>query len=230
VHCQINAAVTGSSIACVLRARVNADGRSRGILRNGAEYFATRSHASGTSQLLDTSRILKGTIHVARQPVDLVVVTQEALDAVRPPADARKVQMAFDATPCQRTVTGDAGRLQQVIWNLLANAIKFTPQGGQVRASVESSHDHVEVTVADTGEGISPDFLPHVFERFRQGEGATTARHTGLGLGLGIVRQLVDLHGGTVHAASPGLGHGATFTVRLPIPAGDAQERESVAM
>ena len=171
--------------------------------------------------LLDTSRILTGTLRVALQPVDLVVLTQAALDAVRPLADAKNMQLVFSATPRQRTVTGDACRLQQVIWNLVANAIKFTPHGGQVHVFIESSGAHVEVRVADTGQGISPDFLPHVFERFRQADGATTARDTGLGLGLGIVRQVVGLHGGTVHAASPGLGQGATFTVRLPIPAGD---------
>jgi CheY-like chemotaxis protein/two-component sensor histidine kinase len=180
--------------------------------------------------LLDTSRILKGTIRMAQQPVDLVVVTQAALDAVRPMAETKKVQLALDATPGHRTVTGDAARLQQVIWNLLANAIKFAPEGGQVGVFIESSKDHLDVKVVDTGEGISPDFLPHVFEPFRQAEGATTARHTGLGLGLGIVFQLVGLHGGTVHATSPGLGQGATFTVRLPIPAEDASAGQVLAL
>jgi signal transduction histidine kinase/ActR/RegA family two-component response regulator len=172
--------------------------------------------------LLDTSRILKGTIRMVKLPVDLGTIAQAALEAVRPLAAARNVQLAFEASSGHRAVSGDAGRLQQVIWNLLANAIKFTPEGGHVAVFVESSHDHIEVRVVDDGQGISPDFLPHVFERFRQGEDATTQRHTGLGLGLGIVLQLVQLHGGTVHAASPGVGQGATFTVRLPIPAGDA--------
>jgi CheY-like chemotaxis protein len=180
--------------------------------------------------LLDTSRILKGTIRMERQPVDLVAVAQAALDAVRPLAEARKVQLAFDAAPNHRTVTGDAGRLQQVIWNLLANAIKFTPEGGQVGVFIESSNDHIEVRVIDTGQGISPDFLPQVFERFRQARNATTQRHTELGLGPGIVLQIVELHGGAVHAASAGVGQGATFTVRLPIPAGDAPRRQAVAL
>lgn len=175
--------------------------------------------------LLDTARILNGTIRMAQQRVDLVGVVQAALDAVRPLAEAGKVQLAFDARSSHRMVTGDAARLQQVIWNLLENAIKFTPKGGRVDVLIQSSNDHIEVSVADTGQGISQDFLPHVFERFRQAEGATTARHTGLGLGLGIVVQLVGLHGGTVQAASPGLGQGATFTVRLPIPAGEAPAR-----
>jgi CheY-like chemotaxis protein len=124
-------------------------------------------------------------------------------------------------------VSGDAGRLQQVIWNLLANAITFTPPGGRVAIVIEPSHDHMQIKVIDTGEGINPEFLPHVFERFRQADGATTRRHTGLGLGLAIVRQLVELHGGTVHAASPGVGFGATFTVCLPILAGASPAGET---
>jgi CheY-like chemotaxis protein len=109
-----------------------------------------------------------------------------------------------------------------VIWNLLANGIKFTPEGGRVGVFIERSTDHMEVRVVDTGQGMSPEFLPHVFERFRQANGATTRRHTGLGIGLAIVRQLVDLHGGTVHAASQGVGRGATFTVRLPVSTQEA--------
>lgn len=172
--------------------------------------------------LLDTSRILQGSVRLTLRPVNLAALTQAALDAVRPLAVTRNVQLAFDAAADSPPVSGDADRLQQVIWNLLANAIKFTPAGGRVGVFVESLNDHMVVRVVDTGQGISPDFLPHVFERFRQAEDATTQRHTGLGLGLGIVRQLVELHGGTVHAASPGEGHGATFTVRLPIAAAGA--------
>jgi signal transduction histidine kinase len=172
--------------------------------------------------LLDTARILEGAIRLALQPVDLAAVAQEALDDVRPLAAARNVQLAFDAAAGPRTVSGDADRLQQVIWNLLANAIKFTAEGGRVNVVIESANDHMEVRVVDTGCGFSSDLLPHVFERFRQAEDATTQRHTGLGLGLGIVRQLVELHGGTVHAASPGVGRGATFTVRLPMAPGSA--------
>jgi CheY-like chemotaxis protein len=140
------------------------------------------------------------------------------------------VHVAFDAVPGTRTVSGDADRLQQVFGNLLANAIKFTPEGGRVNVVIEAAHDHMELRVVDTGCGISPDFLPHVFERFRQAEDATTQRDSGLGLGLGIVRQLVELHGGTVHAASPGVGHGATFTVRLPMADGSAPAGQPVAL
>ena len=146
--------------------------------------------------LLDVSRIVAGTLRLAPQPVDLVAVAQAALDAVRPLAAAKNVQLAFSPDlPAIATVSGDAGRLEQVIWNLLSNAIKFTPEGGRVDVFIAPSNDHVEVRVVDTGQGISPDFLPHVFDRFRQADGATTRRHTGLGLGLAIVRQLVELHG-----------------------------------
>jgi signal transduction histidine kinase len=179
--------------------------------------------------LLDTSRILKGAIRLALRPVDLKAVAQEALDAVHPLAATKNVHLTFDAAAGSRTISGDADRLQQVIWNLLSNAIKFTPDGGRVDVFIESANDHMEVRVVDTGYGISPNFLPHVFERFRQAEDATTQRHTGLGLGLGIVRQLVELHGGTVQADSPGVGQGATFTVRLPMAA-DSAPAPSVAL
>jgi CheY-like chemotaxis protein len=181
--------------------------------------------------LLDVSRIVAGTLHLASQPVDLVAVMQAALDVVRPLAVTKNVQLAFSPNlPAIATVSGDAGRLQQVIWNLLANAIKFTPEGGRVDVVIERSNNHMEVRVVDTGEGISPDFLPHMFERFRQADGATTRRHTGLGLGLALVRQLVELHGGTVHAASQGVGRGATFTVRLPSSAGEAHVGQAAAL
>jgi CheY-like chemotaxis protein len=181
--------------------------------------------------LLDVSRIVAGTLRLAPQPLDLVAVAQAALDTVRPLAVARNVQLAFSPDlAAVETISGDAGRLQQVIWNLLANAINFTPEGGRVGVFIEPSKDHMELRVVDTGQGISPDFLPHVFERFRQADDATTRRHTGLGLGLAIVRQLVELHGGTVHAASEGVGRGATFTVRLPISAGEARGGPAAAL
>jgi signal transduction histidine kinase len=179
--------------------------------------------------LLDSSRILNGAIRLALRPVDLAAVAQGALDAVRPSAATKNVRLAFDDGPGRRTVRGDAERLQQVIWNLLANAIKFTPEGGRVNVCIESATEHVEVRVVDTGQGISPYLLPHVFERFRQGDDATTRRHTGLGLGLAIARYLVELHGGTVQAASPGVGQGATFTVRLPIAADASEDRAAPA-
>jgi signal transduction histidine kinase len=175
-----------------------------------------RALAHSLEDLLDVSRIGAGTLRLAQQPCDLVAVIQGALDAVRPFAVTKKVHLTL--TPDQLvidSVRGDPARLQQVLWNLLANGIKFTPEEGRVGVFVEPSADHVAIHVVDTGEGISPDFLPHVFEPFRQADGTTTRRHGGLGLGLALVRQLVQLHGGTVEAASQGEGHGATFTVRL---------------
>jgi signal transduction histidine kinase len=179
--------------------------------------------------LLDVSRIIAGTLHMTPQPVDLVAVTQGALDVVKPLAAERHIDLRFSAeSDPVALVSGDSGRLQQVIWNLLANAVKFTPDSGRVDVSVERVGSNVEVHIVDTGQGISPEFLPHVFERFRQADGAPSRRHGGLGLGLAIVRQLVELHGGSVHAASDGVGRGATFTVLLPVLGGDAgTERES---
>ena len=176
---------------------------------------ATLAHL--IEDLLDVSRIVAGTLRLAPQPIDLVAVTAAALDVVRPLAAAKNVHLAFEPASDNRPISGDAGRIQQVVWNLLANAVKFTPEGGRVDVFVEPSQGHMELRVVDTGQGLSPDFLPHVFERFRQADAATTRRHTGLGLGLALVRQLVELHGGTVEAASPGEGRGATFTVRLPL-------------
>ena len=180
--------------------------------------------------LLDMSRMLKGAIRLTLRRVDLTAVAQEALDAVRPLAATKNVHLTFDAATGPLTVSGDADRLRQVIWNLLSNAVKFTPDGGRVDVLIESANDHMEIRVADTGCGIRSEFLPHAFERFRQAQDATTQRHTGLGLGLGIVRQLVELHGGTVQAASPGIGQGATFTVRLPMAAGSAPAGQAVAL
>ena len=174
--------------------------------------------------LLDVSRIVAGTLSLASHPVDLIAVTQATLDEVGPAAAARHIHLQFSADPASiELVEGDAGRLQQVISNLLINAVKFTPEGGRVDVSVARARSQMEVKVVDTGQGIEADFLPHVFERFRQADGATTRQHGGLGLGLAIVRQLVELHGGSVHAASEGKGRGASFTVCLPIPGADAQ-------
>jgi signal transduction histidine kinase/ActR/RegA family two-component response regulator len=181
--------------------------------------------------LLDVSRIVAGTLHLAPQAVDLGAVAQAAVDAVQPLAASKHVRLTFSPErAASDTVTGDAGRLQQIIWNLLANAIKFTAAGGRVDVFIQRSEDQMEVKIVDTGQGISPDFLPQVFERFRQADDAGAQRHTGLGLGLAIVRQLVELHGGTVHAASQGVGRGATFTVRLPIATSGARAGEAAAL
>ena len=182
--------------------------------------------------LLDVSRIVAGTLRLtAPQPVDLVAVVQAAVEVVRPLAATKNVQLGLSPDlPAIETVSGDAGRLEQVIWNLLTNAIKFTPEGGRVSVFIGLSNGQTEVRVVDTGQGISPDFLPHVFDRFRQADGATTRRQTGLGLGLAIARQLVELHRGTVQAASEGVGRGATFIVRLPTSASEASGGQETAL
>jgi len=167
--------------------------------------------------LLDMSAIVAGKIRLEAQRVDLREIIRAALETARPAAEKKGVAIELGfAEDTSAAVTGDPNRLQQVFWNLFSNAVKFTPPGGHVRVSLERDHGDVVVSMTDTGEGISPAFLPHVFERFRQADGTIARRHGGLGLGLAIVRQLVELQGGQVQAHSGGLGHGATFTVRLP--------------
>jgi CheY-like chemotaxis protein/nitrogen-specific signal transduction histidine kinase len=167
--------------------------------------------------LLDMSRIISGKIRLDVQRVDVAAVIEAALATVRPAADAKGVRLHVTLDPLAGPVKGDPGRLQQVVWNLLSNAIKFTPKGGRVQVFLERVNSHIEVTVADNGNGIRPEFLPHVFDRFRQADSSTSRRHGGLGLGLSIVKQLVELHGGMVRAKSPGEGLGATFVVDLPL-------------
>jgi signal transduction histidine kinase len=182
-----------------------------------------RAQAQLISDLLDVSRIITGKLRLELRPVELSRILEAALDSVRPAADAKEIQLRVIPGAPDRVVApfmGDPDRLQQVFWNLLSNAIKFTPQGGTVemrlRHTPDSSPPMAELSVSDTGPGIQPDFLPYVFDRFRQAESTTTRHHGGLGLGLSIVRHLVELHGGTVAVDSAGEGQGATFTVRLP--------------
>ena len=175
-----------------------------------------KSQAQLVDDLLDLSRIISGKLRVELRPVDLVAVVEGALDSVRPAAEAKGISVIPVLDAHAGPVAGDAGRLQQVAWNLLSNAIKFTPRGGRVDVWLRSSGPDAELTVSDNGAGISPGFLPHVFDRLRQGDGSTTRHHGGLGLGLAIVRHLVELHGGTVSADSHGEGRGSTFTIRLP--------------
>jgi PAS domain S-box-containing protein len=167
--------------------------------------------------LLDTSRIITGKLRLDVRAVDPGGVVTAAADAVRPAADAKNIRLQTLLDPQAGPISGDPDRLQQVVWNLLSNAVKFTPKGGRVQVRLERVNSHVEITVADTGKGIVPEFLPHVFDRFRQADQTTTRTHGGLGLGLAIVRQLVELHGGTVHVGSEGEGQGTTFTVSLPL-------------
>ncbi|EGK83756.1 multi-sensor hybrid histidine kinase [Microcoleus vaginatus FGP-2] len=167
--------------------------------------------------LLDISRILRGKLILTVMPVDLSKVISEALETVRLAAEAKAIQIDTTILPSVGIVIGDAGRLQQVVWNLLSNAVKFTPHQGQVAITLAFDETHAQIQVTDTGKGIRSDFLPYVFEHFRQEDGATTRKFGGLGLGLAIVRQIVELHGGTVAVDSLGEGQGATFTVRLPL-------------
>jgi signal transduction histidine kinase len=167
--------------------------------------------------MLDVSRIVTGKMRLDVRPVDLKAVVDAAIDAVRPAADAKELRLQAVLDPQPFAVTGDPDRLQQVIWNLLINAVKFTPRGGRIQVHLQQRDSHVEIVVSDTGQGIAPTVLPHVFERFQQGDSTSTRRHTGLGLGLALVRHLVELHGGTVEAFSDGEGRGATFTIKLPI-------------
>jgi signal transduction histidine kinase/ActR/RegA family two-component response regulator len=168
-------------------------------------------------ELLDVSRISAGTVQLQASDVHLASVVDAALESVRPSADAKTVTLAAQVEVPEATIYGDARRLQQVVWNLLSNAVRFTPSGGHVELTLRRIGDDVELQVSDTGCGIPPDFLPHVFERFRQADSSTTRTHGGLGLGLAIVRDLVELHGGTVRADSEGEGRGSRFTVRLPL-------------
>ncbi|HVS71394.1 MAG TPA: PAS domain S-box protein [Phycisphaerae bacterium] len=167
--------------------------------------------------LLDMSRIISGKIRLDVQRVELSQVVNAAIESVKPAADSRNIRLHSVLDPHAGPVAGDPGRLQQVVWNLLSNAIKFTPKNGKVTILLERVNSHIELTVNDTGEGIDPEFLPHVFDRFRQADSTTTRRHGGLGLGLAIVKQLTELHGGTVRVKSPGKGQGATFTVAIPV-------------
>jgi PAS domain S-box-containing protein len=167
--------------------------------------------------LLDISRIISGKLRLDVQRLALTDIIDAALATVLPAANAKEIRVHKVLDSLAGPVSGDAARLQQVVWNLLANAVKFTPKGGQVQVLLERVNSHVEISVIDTGIGIQPEFLPHVFDRFRQGDASTTRRHAGLGLGLAIVKQLVEMHGGSIRAKSPGEGQGATFTLMLPI-------------
>jgi len=177
---------------------------------------SARSQNQLINDLLDVSRIVTGKMRLDIAPLKLGSVIKAAVEAVRPAAEAKGIHLSMLLDPAAETLSGDAERLQQVVWNLLSNAIKFAPNGGRVAVRLERVNSHVEIAVADNGKGIKPEFLPYVFDRFRQEDSMTSRQQGGLGLGLAIVRHIVELHGGTVHAASEGLGKGATFTVTLP--------------
>ena len=171
--------------------------------------------------ILDVSRVITGKLQLHLGPVDLVPVMNAALDAVRPAFDAKEITIETNYQEGLKVIAGDADRLQQVVWNLLSNASKFTPHGGEVGISVTQDGKYAKIQISVTGPGIAPDFLPHVFERFRQADGSTTRTHGGLGLGLAIVRHLVELHGGVIEAENGTVRSGAVFTVKLPLPGGE---------
>jgi len=190
------------------------------------ETIVRNAQAQGQliNDLLEVSRIITGKLHLNFGPCQLQPVIEAAIESIRPTAEAKGIKLKALFEPRAGLVSGDADRLQQVVWNLLSNALKFTPCGGVVQVKFQRANSHVEIVVSDSGEGINPDFLPHVFERFRQADGSTTRAHGGLGLGLAIVRHLVELHGGAVRAESEGEKKGATFTVKLPVLLPDDQK------
>jgi PAS domain S-box-containing protein len=176
-----------------------------------------RTQAQLIDDLLDVSRIIAGKLRMDVRPVDPNAFIEAAIEAIRPAAEAKGVRVQKIMDTGVVSVPGDPTRLQQVVWNLLSNAIKFTPRGGHVQVRMERVNSHLEIVITDSGQGIPPEFLPHVFDRFRQADQRTTRHHGGLGLGLAIVRHLVELHGGSVKAESPGADCGSTFTVVLPV-------------
>lgn len=218
-----------ATISHELRTPLNAIMGWSHLLRNGRIDEATAARAVETiernaraqAQLiedtLDISRVITGKLRLNIGSVDVASVINAAIDSVQLAASSKNIQLSVTLDPSARHVSGDASRLQQVVWNLLSNAIKFTPSGGRVEVRVEHADPNVKISVSDTGQGISAEFLPFMFDRFRQADGTSTRRHGGLGLGLAIARHLVELHGGTIHAQSPGQGSGAVFTIRLPL-------------
>ena len=179
-------------------------------------YRNAKSQAQLVADLLDVSRIISGKLRLDVRTVDLLYIVNAAIDSIRPAADAKSIRLQTLLDPAAGPISGDADRLQQIVWNLLTNAVKFTPKGGRIQVKVQRVDSHVEIEVSDTGVGINKEFLPYVFDRFRQADASTTRIHGGLGLGLSIVHQLVDLHGGSVSVRSEGEGTGATFTISLP--------------
>ncbi len=197
--------------------------RTRDLDTSSARYALdaiernARAQAQIVEDLLDTSDILKGKLRLKTEVVDVKKAIEAAVDAVKPAADAKGIEIEAVITTSDGHVTGDFARLRQAIWNLLSNAIKFTPKGGNIQLTLAQRGADVEIAVSDTGAGIHPEFLPFIFDHFRQADGSSTREHGGLGLGLTLARYLVEMHGGTVTAASPGPGQGATFIIRLPI-------------
>ncbi|MEY2563146.1 MAG: hypothetical protein QOH88_1339 [Verrucomicrobiota bacterium] len=176
-----------------------------------------RAQAQLIEDLLDMSRIEAGKVSLDIQPVDLTEIVNTSIETLRPAAQGKEIRLTSAFSSIGGIVVGDKNRLQQILWNLLTNAVKFTPKGGRVHVVIERSNSHVDLSVTDSGQGIAPEFLGEVFDRFRQADSSTTRPHAGLGLGLSIVKHLTELHGGTVRVRSGGIGLGATFTISLPL-------------
>jgi len=196
--------------------------RDEKVLNQGLEAIDrnARVQAQLIDDLLDVSRIVSGKLNLDVRPLDISSVTRAAINVVRPAADAKNIKLDYSAEPGVGAISADSARLHQIVWNLLSNAVKFTPQGGQIMIRIEQDGPHAKITVKDTGQGIDAEFLPRVFDRFRQADSSTTRSFGGLGLGLAIVRHLVELHGGTVSAESEGVGKGATFSATFPLLTG----------
>ncbi|TDU81493.1 PAS domain S-box-containing protein [Prosthecobacter fusiformis] len=188
-------------------------------LLEGLEVISRNAKAQTQiiEDILDMSRIVNGKLRLSIQPIHLSMIVTAAVETLQPAANGKGVQLQVEAGQLGGRFHGDPNRLQQVLWNLISNALKFTPKGGRVQVSLRQDSGQMEISVTDSGEGIAPEFLPHIFDRFRQADSSTTRIHGGLGLGLSIVKQIVEMHGGTVSADSPGKGQGATFTVCLPL-------------
>ncbi|MGI9065809.1 MAG: hybrid sensor histidine kinase/response regulator [Pyrinomonadaceae bacterium] len=209
------------------------------LLRGGSLDKATASRALETidrnakvqaqliEDILDVSRMITGKLRLNNEPVDIASVINAAIDSVQLAVDSKDIELEVTLDPSARHTLGDSSRLQQVVWNLLSNAIKFTPSGGRIEVKVKRAGRNLKIRVSDSGQGIGPDFLPFIFERFRQADGTTTRQHGGLGLGLAIVRHLVELHGGTITAESAGEGRGSTFIIKLPLAPSPQRNRES---
>lgn len=186
-----------------------------------------KAQAQLIDDILDVSRVITGKLQLHSEPVDIAAVINAAIDSVQLAIDAKDLRLEVTLDPSARHTFGDASRLQQVIWNLLSNAIKFTPAGGQIEVKVERAGGNMQLRVSDTGCGFSRDFLPFIFDRFRQADGTSTRHHGGLGLGLAIVRHLIELHGGSIKADSAGEGQGSTFTIMLPLSSQDKVRRKT---
>ncbi|HEX7028615.1 MAG TPA: ATP-binding protein, partial [Gammaproteobacteria bacterium] len=227
-----------ASISHELRTPLNAILGWTTVLRQGASLDeSTRGNALATIErnckaqaqliedLLDISRIVAGNLRIEVKPVDLIEIIEAAADVVRPAANAKRIQLRMVLDSVTSPICADSARLQQVIWNLLINAVKFSAEGGSIDIRLAAGASEATIVIADQGEGIAPEFLPYVFDRFRQADSDKTHRHGGLGLGLSIARKLVEMHGGILEAASDGIGKGARFTIRLPGRSGGLEPR-----